>query len=56
MLIKHEVKPSALLALRLRAECFISRKAQARQCFYYFKEFPEKRFDINVFTGSLQLK
>ena len=44
-LIKHEAKPSALLASRPRVECFISRKARARQCFYYFKEFPEKRFD-----------
>ena len=53
MLIKHEAKLSALLALRPFTECFISLKARARQYFYYFKEFPEKRFDINVFTGSL---
>ena len=53
MLIKHEVKPSALLALRVHAECFISRKARARECFYYFKEFPEKPFNVNVFAGSL---
>ena len=27
--------------MRPPAECFISRKTRARQCFYYFKEFPE---------------
>ena len=53
MLIKHEMKPSALLASRSHAECFISHKTQARQCFYYFKEFPEKRFHKNVFGDSL---
>ena len=53
MLIKHEVKLIALLALRPHAKCFISRKAQARKCFNYFKEFPEKRFDNNLFAGLL---
>ena len=52
MLIKHEAKPSALLASRPHTECFIWCKARARQCFYYFKEFPEKRFDKNVFASS----
>ena len=52
MLIKYKVKPSALLASRPLAECFISRKARARQCFSYFKEFPEKHFDKNVFASS----
>ena len=51
MLIRHEAKPSALLALRPHAECFISRKARARQCFYYFKGFPEKRFHKNVLAN-----
>ena len=45
MLIKHEAKPSALLASRPPAKCFILSKPRARQYFYYFKEFPEKRFD-----------
>ena len=53
MLIKHEAKPSALLASRPPAECFILRKARARKCFYYFKEFPEKCFDKNVVGSSL---
>ena len=38
MLIKHEAKTSALLASRPCTECFISRKAQAKQCFYYFQK------------------
>ena len=45
MLIKHKVIPSALLASRPRTDCFISRTARARQCFYYFREFPGKHFD-----------
>ena len=53
MLIKHEAKPSVLLASRPRAKCLISRIARARQCCYYFKEFPEKRFDKNVFASLL---
>ena len=53
MLIKHEAKLSTLLASMPRVEYFISRKARVRQCFYYFKEFPEKRFNKNVFAGSL---
>ena len=44
MLIKHEAKLIALLVLRPHAKCFISHKAWTRQCFYYFKEFPEKCF------------
>ena len=52
MLIKHKMKPSALLASRPPAECFFSCQARARQCFYYFKEFPEKCFDKNMFTSS----
>ena len=38
-------------ASRPHAKYFISRKA--RQSFYYFKEFPVKRFDKNMFTNSL---
>ena len=53
MLIKHEAKPSALLASRPHAECFILHKVRARQCFYCFNEFPEKHFDINVFVCLL---
>ena len=53
MLIKHEAKPSTLLASRLHTECFLSRKARARQCFYNFKELPEKHFDNNVFASSM---
>ena len=30
----------ALLSLMLNIECFISRKAQVKQCFNYFNEFP----------------
>ena len=41
MLIKHKAKPSALLASRPRAKCFISCKARVRQCFNYSKEFPQ---------------
>ena len=52
MLIKHEVKPSALLPLRPLAECFISRKARASQCLNHFKEFPET-LDENMFAGPL---
>ena len=37
VLMKHEAKSSALLASRLHTECFISRKARARQHFYYFQ-------------------
>ena len=36
--IKHEVKPSALLASRQCTECFILRIARARPCFNCFKE------------------
>ena len=39
MLIMHEAHPGALLASRPHAECFISRIAQARQCFNCFIEF-----------------
>ena len=36
------ILPSALLALRPHAECFISHKAQqGNECFNYLKEFPE---------------
>jgi len=42
MLIKHEAQPHAILASRPLAECFISCKARARQCFNYFKEFPQQ--------------
>ena len=49
--IKHEAKPSDLLALKPHAECFILLKARAKQCFNYFKEFPEKYFDKNMFAG-----
>ena len=38
MPIKHEAKPSAYLALRQRAECFILHIATARPCFNCFKE------------------
>ena len=51
--MKHKVKLSALLVLKPRAECYISHKAKARQCFYYFKEFQEKCFDTNMFVSSL---
>ena len=51
MLIKHKANPSALLASRPHAECCILHKAQARQCFNNFKEFPEKRFNKNVLAG-----
>ena len=51
MLSKHEEKPSALLTSKPHAECFISCKPQARQCFNYLKAFPEKLFDINMFIG-----
>ena len=59
--IKHEARGvdankargEAECFISIEAECFISRKARARQCFYYFKEFPEKCFDNNVFAGSL---
>ena len=34
-------------------EYFILHKAQARHCFNYFNEFPEKFLDINVFAGSI---
>ena len=53
MLMKDEAKPSALLASRPCVGCFILCKAQARQCINYFKEFPEKHFDKNVFPGLL---
>ena len=53
LLVKHEAKPSALLASKPQAECFISRKAQARQCFNYFKEIPEKCFDSLGFKSPL---
>ena len=36
---KAKVKPSALLALRQRAECFILHIANVRLCFNCFKEF-----------------
>ena len=39
MAIKHEAKPSVLLASRQRhAKCFILRIARARPCFNCFKE------------------
>ena len=39
MPIKHEVKPSAILASRQHTECFILRIARARPCFNCFKEY-----------------
>ena len=36
----------ALLSLMLNTECFISCKAQVKQCFSYFNEFPT---NMNVF-------
>ena len=53
MLVRQKAKLGASLALRPLTESFILHKAQVRQCFNYFKEFPEKRFDKNMFTGSL---
>ena len=53
MLIKYEVKQSTLLASRLCNEYFISRKAGVRQYCYYFKEFPQKRYDKNMFASLL---
>ena len=50
--IKHEVRGRDANKARGEAECFISRIARARQCFNCFIEFPEKRFDINLFAGS----
>ena len=41
MPIRDEAKQSALLELRPCAESFILRKAPARQCLNYFKQFPE---------------
>ena len=40
MLVKHEAKSSALLALRLHFECLISHTIRVRQCFSCFQEFP----------------
>ena len=56
--IKHEVcrrdaNKARGEALRPSADCYISRKAQARQCFYYSKEFLVKHFVKNVFASSL---
>ena len=51
--IKHEAHGRDANKARGKAKYFILHKAQARQCFNYFKEFPEKCFDENVFTGSL---
>ena len=59
MLIKQEVKPSALLALSSSAKLFILFilcKACVTQCFNYHKEFFREHFDINVFAGSLEFK
>ena len=36
--IKHEAQPSALLASRQHAKCFILRIARSRPCFNCFKE------------------
>ena len=43
MPIKHEAKPSALLALRQCAKCFILCIARARPCFNCFKELTHER-------------
>ena len=42
---KYKAKPSALFASRHHAEHFISHKTQAKQCFNFLKEFPEKYLD-----------
>ena len=39
LLIKHKAKPSASLALRPNANCFILCIAQARHCFKNFHEY-----------------
>ena len=43
MPIKHQAKPSALLASRQHTECFILPIARARPCFSYFKEITHER-------------
>ena len=48
MLIKYKEKPSALLTLRPCAECFASRKANARKS---FNEFPEIKMCLLVYCN-----
>ena len=43
MPIKHEAKPSALLASRQHTKCFILRIARARPCYNGFKELTRER-------------
>ena len=52
MLIKHEVKLSALLASMSYTECFIYKQGNALTT---LKNFPEKCFDINVLAGHYSL-
>ena len=49
--IKHEVRSRD--ANKARGEAKYIKQEQLRRCFYYFKEFPEKCFNKNVFTSSL---
>ena len=55
-LIKHELKPSDLLASRPCTECFILQKAEASEYFNYLKRISKIYHNINVFVVSLMFK
>ena len=56
MLIKHEAKPSALLASRPSAEYFIFHIARARRCFKWFMELSSHGtaiYEVTLVTNML---